>query len=322
MSEESNLLSKKDLIINVIISVSVLVLGLILLEMGFNLSFESENETIRAIFEIITFLGEEETFIVFLTISLLAIDMRFGKRLIVSFMISMFFNSFLKDVIKDPRPHGLEAEMGYGFPSGHTQGSTAFWGFTLYYKKNEADSKKQAGIISAICTLLIIAVSISRLIIGVHDLQDVVGGFLIGMLILDLYLLLAPSVEKLSEKSLGLRIILGFIAAFSLWLVMALLFPAGAEAVGQGGGILVAASICFPLETKYIAYKPQDLPAKKKILAALVGVVFSMVGYLGLSEVFDLIPGPAWILRFVRYVILGVLLSLFVPWILKKIVKQ
>uniref|UniRef100_A0A8A2VT32 Phosphatase PAP2 family protein n=2 Tax=Haloterrigena alkaliphila TaxID=2816475 RepID=A0A8A2VT32_9EURY len=69
---------------------------------------------------------------------------------------------------------------GYGFPSGHALGSTLVWGgFALVVGKD-----KISNMWLALAGVVIVIVSLSRVILGVHYLVDVVVGAVIGIVVL------------------------------------------------------------------------------------------------------------------------------------------
>ena len=90
-------------------------------------------------------------------------------------------NSFLKDLFQDPRPESIEnidpflisLDPSYGFPSGHAQLAVVIWGFILLRSKNN--------FIKILCLFLIASISFSRIYLGVHDMQDVLGGVFFGL---------------------------------------------------------------------------------------------------------------------------------------------
>ncbi|MCP4763989.1 MAG: phosphatase PAP2 family protein [archaeon] len=334
MVEEISLgLSKKELIISCSITIIVLIIGLVLLVLGLNEGFYVENSAIRGIFNIITQIGDEMAYLVLLALALFAIDWKFGKKLFIGFMINVFFNNLFKDIFKDPRPatnwpDGITEdpiETGFGFPSGHTQNGVGFWGYTLFnYSKNGKPNTINM-IFKIVCIVLIVLLPISRVVIGVHDLNDIIGGFVIGMVILILYLLITPKLEIFKAKPLLWKIIVGLTVSLIFWLIPSIILlspyfePTAAENLGQAGGLLIAISIGLPIEEQYIKYDPKDFPIKKKILAGIIGLVITFIGYFGLGELFDILfTTNLWIWRCIRYLILGLLLTTLVPILLKK----
>ena len=192
MSENKVGISKKGLIINLAIFAILIVIGLILLATGFNEAFYSTSSTVRSIFKIITYLGEPIVFIVIIAILFIAYDKKFAKNLLLVLIIVAYVNEFLKDIFKDPRPAtnvdpdevtaenplGL-IETSYGFPSGHTSSAVGTWGYIGYGFKD----KPKPLVVPIIMAVIMFLVSISRMIIGVHDLQDVIGGYFFGFII-------------------------------------------------------------------------------------------------------------------------------------------
>jgi membrane-associated phospholipid phosphatase len=320
-------ISKLDCIILGAIALIVLIIGLILIAAGYNEAFYVSDPTIRSIFSILTSIGSEMAYVVLLSIVLFAIDWKMGRGLIVQFMISLFANSFLKDFYKDPRPdtniiEGEPIEEGYGFPSGHSQNGMAFWGHLLLWKKNTAQPSPINKVVIIIAAIFMIILPISRIIIGVHDLQDIVGGTVIGLVILMVFLFIYPYFEPLKAKPLFLQMILGVTLVLTAWVIVLFAVPEATEGIGQPAGLLIAAAIGFPLEEKYIGYEPAKLTPKQRLLGGLIGVLITFVFYFGLGAVFGLLPEALnWIWRFIRYIFLGLILILLAPWLIKKILK-
>lgn len=80
----------------------------------------------------VTALGAMEYYMVAIPIVYWLIDKHLGFRFAVFFTFSAYANSGLKYLFVVPRPPyevRLTVQEGYSFPSGHAQGSTAFWGF-------------------------------------------------------------------------------------------------------------------------------------------------------------------------------------------------
>jgi len=78
---------------------------------------------------------------------------------------------------------------GYGFPSGHALGSTLVWGgFALVMGKD-----KLSRVWLAFAGVVIVIVSLSRVVLGVHYLIDVVVGVVIGVVVLSVLYKIADS---------------------------------------------------------------------------------------------------------------------------------
>ncbi len=80
----------------------------------------------------------------------------------------------------------------YSFPSGHSFFAVSFYGFLLYLllkDKNVKHRKLKIGILS----FLIITIPLSRLVLGVHYLTDILGGITLGLAYLFALLMLYES---------------------------------------------------------------------------------------------------------------------------------
>lgn len=75
-----------------------------------------------------------------------------------------------------PQPSDLS------FPSGHALTAFLFFGTLVFlvFTVDERLSLKAKVLVSAVCVLLIVAISMSRVYLGVHYLGDIVGGWLLG----------------------------------------------------------------------------------------------------------------------------------------------
>ncbi|MHA1338893.1 MAG: phosphatase PAP2 family protein [Promethearchaeota archaeon] len=317
-------LNKKDWMILAIVCSVVFLIGLVLILKGLNRAFYSENATIRSIFNIFTELGGEMAYVILIPLVIFAIDFKFGKKLLVGFMISSFFNSLLKYIINDPRPptnivDGHPIEDSPGFPSGHSQSAIAFWGFTLYYNKIYSKNSLKDRLLQILCIFLMTIIPISRVIIGVHDIDDIIGGVLIGFLILIIYLEILPKIKIFSEKTIVWKICVGTCLSVAFWLIFAILFPSAAESIGQASGLLIAAAIGYPIEEKYIKFNNAEFNTSKRIISGVLGILITMIMHFGLSFAFGLIDNYAWIFRCVRYAILGLVIIVVVPLIICKI---
>jgi len=139
------------------------------------------------IFNLITFFGSE-TFIIFFSIALslyFLIKERFdilgifSKKYLIPFWFSIFFAEgitfFLKNLVDRVGPAGrMLLENDPSFPSAHATIAVAFYGVLyLLFKRGRP--------VYLFLTLLIIfMIGLSRLILNVHFLSDILAGYLIG----------------------------------------------------------------------------------------------------------------------------------------------
>ena len=127
-----------------------------------------------------------------LTISfLLLLKNKKDSRCIALNLILVFLlNRILKFIIARPRPEILRLvpEDGYSFPSGHAMVSMGFYGFLIYLIYTKVKNKKVKYPLVVFLGLLIILIGISRIYLGVHYFTDVIGGFIIAILYLIVFI--------------------------------------------------------------------------------------------------------------------------------------
>jgi membrane-associated phospholipid phosphatase len=333
MEEQEELLSRNALVIIGIISGIVFILGMLLLALGYNEAFYSEDSSVRAIFQLITDLGSDIAFIMIMAILYMVYDKRFAKNLALNLLLANYLNSFIKGVFQDPRPdtnidpteeYGY-VETSYGFPSGHTQNAVTVWGYIAYEFKNTS----RPYIVPAILSVLIFLISISRMIIGVHDLEDVIGGYIIGICFLIAFIHLEPIVSpKINKLSLNMKILLAVLVSLILFVTAEILFPKSgldlvknaplyddAGSFGTVTGAMLGVSIGYLLESEYVKYKPSELNNKQKIINLFIGIIILLITFFGLGLV---IRGNV-VLRFIRYALISFILTFIVPLIFTKI---
>jgi len=334
MSNQEEILAKRALIVIGVVSLLIFVIGIILLALGLNFAFYIGDSSIQSIFKVITFTGEAIFFIILVAIFYIVYDKKFAKNLAFSLMFSVYLNEMLKNVSQDPRPpanydpseeYGF-IEPGYGFPSGHSQNAVATWGYMAYEFKDETEP---SFIIPLFLSILIFFIAISRVIIGVHDLQDIIGGLLIGIGFLIAFIYLEPIVsKKIDPLSLKVKLLLVIIVAVALFVIGTLLFPttglglvknaepySDAGGFAQIGGVILGLGIGYLLENEYIDYQPSELNTKQKILNLIIGIVILLVCYV----IFEALIHGNVLLRFIRYGALSFILSFLAPLIFTKI---
>lgn len=100
----------------------------------------------------------------------------------------------LKTIFKRKRPTKLDVipvitADNYSFPSGHVVFYTVFWGFLFYLLLRVVISFWLGVFIQTFCLYMILTVGISRVVLKVHWVSDVVFGYLFGSVFLLLLIL-------------------------------------------------------------------------------------------------------------------------------------
>lgn len=144
---------------------------------------------------------------------LLAILIRQRQKWLSIFLnlsISVTLNLGLKQIYARPRPviiPALVTESGFSFPSGHSMGSAAFYGFIIYLIAQSDMKPAFKRAVSALIIALIGLIGFSRIYLGVHYLSDVAGGFLVSSVYLIVFTSFVNAYidhdETLSERIAG-----------------------------------------------------------------------------------------------------------------------
>ena len=131
-------------------------------------------------------------FLAVLTIILFILikNKKIGASIFSNLAIITALNQLLKNILQRPRPteYRIIEETGYSFPSGHSMISMAFYGYLIYLIYKYVKNKYVKWISMALLSLLICSIGISRIYLGVHYTSDVLGGFLISISYLVMYI--------------------------------------------------------------------------------------------------------------------------------------
>lgn len=264
------------------------------------------------IFKAITFLGEEDFFMLLLPLLLWCVDFAVGTRLAIVFLLSTYANDGLKTLFADPRPFeldqavGLHDAEGYGLPSGHSQSAVVVWG-TL-----AAAFRKAWMWVAAI--LLMVAIGFSRIYLGVHFPTDVLGGWAVGAICLMAYLVLGQRIEAWLKRA-GLAVQLTLAVAVPL--VLLLLYHT--DTTTSTMGVLMGAGVGVALMTRISPFSAAG-PLWQRGARVLVGAVILLAIRYGLKAVFPAEGEPLYsMMRTIRYALVGLWAGLGAPWLFLKL---
>jgi len=267
---------------------------------------------LEPIMKVITFLGNEQFYLLVAPAILWCIDARLGLRLGIFLMINGTINSALKVAFHGPRPYWYtsdvealgSAENSFGAPSGHAQNSVVVWGAVAQHIK-----RRWAWIVAI---LLMFFIGISRLYLAVHFPHDVLLGWIFGVIVLWILLRLEKPVLKWFKKfNLGTQILLAFI--FSLGLILLVLL---AQLTLSGWSLPIEwvnnAHLAFPTE-------PEITPSSYHNFLSSVGAFFGMAaGWIWLVSTGGFSTNGIWWKLILRYLLglVGVLVLYLVPSLL------
>lgn len=112
-------------------------------------------------------------------------------------------NVLIKQLVERERPSILVAANaeGYSFPSGHAMIPMVCYGLLAYFLVKKLTSDKAVFAVQFSLALLIFLIGISRYVINVHYLTDVLAGFVFGFIFLAGLIFLYEWLQSLRGKS-------------------------------------------------------------------------------------------------------------------------
>lgn len=140
------------------------------------------------LFLTVTYAGGYSVTATVLTLSGLLFWKHGHKNKILPMLVSAFASSVAVIVIKYavdlPRPEeAFYIESTPSFPSGHAAIATSLYGFLLYNAYKHARHRFKNPLVIFLFVLILL-IGVSRLYLNVHNLEDVLVGYAIGLLCL------------------------------------------------------------------------------------------------------------------------------------------
>ena len=259
-----------------------------------------------------TQLGNEMFYILVIPFLFWCVNKRIATVVGIAFLFSAAINDIAKFLFIRPRPNPENLAAGIaelnriyapvhspGFPSGHAQSAVVFWGTLAYVLKHRW--------FTIFSLFLIIAISYSRLYLGVHFLGDVAGGIILGTVIFLCVIAAIPHYDKLWETGIISAIVFFVIVPFIISIALT-----GNE-IAKSLGVLSGFAIGFILnkdKSEEIAFSL--FPALAKFF---VGITILLIFKEGLKLLFP----ASHVFDFIRYWIMGLWVSYGAPAIFMRI---
>lgn len=272
-------------------------------------------QTIRSdvldyVFLAITSLGNDVFYMLLLPLFYWCIEKQQSLRLFYLFMFSSWLNATTKDLLNQPRPYVLNENIkigttgGPGIPSGHAQGSLVFWGYLAMWVRKRW--------FSIFCVAVIMLIGFSRLYLGLHFPTDLLGGWILGLLIL----FPVNSLSLKIERRLGAISPAGlFLIGTIIPIILSFILPTKYSVSPMG--ITAGLTLAVLLERKYLNF---EMPSgfKESAIRYCLGIIGLFAIYLGLKLI---IPKETWLylpLVFCQYYVMGLWVGFAAPWLFKK----
>jgi len=164
-----------------------------------------------------------ELFFLFIAPALFwCVDATLGMRAGLGLLVSLSTNAILKLAFHAPRPYWYDSrvqpfssEISFGIPSGHAQNSVVIWSLLANWVN------RPLGWVVAV--VMILLVSLSRMVLGMHFPSDILAGWLVGgLLVWAILRFEKPILVWLRGRQIAGQVVAVFAASLSLILVGAL----------------------------------------------------------------------------------------------------
>jgi len=251
-----------------------------------------------------TKLGEETVYILIIAVLYWCYDKKFGFKLGITYLLSAYINGIFKDIFNSSRPIGvdgirsiyLETATGKAFPSGHTQGVTAFWGYIIHNFKGHR-------LIKGIGFAIIALVGLSRGYLGLHWPIDILGGWVLGAAIV------YGASRSFRFKS---NIVIPMYIKVSMSIIVPLIVYGlyNTHEFDKLVGIIMGTLAGYFIEKDTLDFHEEG-SLTKQTLKLIIGLCAAMAIRIGLKVFFPVQP----IFEIVRYFLLGIWITLGAPWL-------
>jgi membrane-associated phospholipid phosphatase len=249
-----------------------------------------------------SFLGHEAFFTIFVPVYYWCVDKRQGVRLALVFLASAYLNGLVKEAFKVPRPDPALVRVlwpssgtGYSVPSGHAQNAIIFGGWLgrrMPWRR-----------IPGALVLVVLAISLSRMYLGLHFPEDILGGWALGGGLLGAMVFIDRRISR-EPKGWEGKVLPWFGVVLSLFMF---LFST-ARFHPMVSGAMLGFTLGYLVESRWVGFSPQGslrLQAAKLALGGALGVVLEALLRFSLPRT------PEG--HFVHYSLMGLWVSLGLP---------
>jgi membrane-associated phospholipid phosphatase len=308
------------------------------------LNLQSLGSWLVAPMNVITVAGSSALLLVITAIIYWCVDTKWGLRLAVTMALTVAINEILKVAIHDPRPYWYDPRVqlltsphgSFGIPSGHSATALAGWGLLAVFLAT--------GWGWLIAAALVLLVGLSRVYLGVHFPSDVLAGWAVGALIAVLVLRLEGSVLARTRRTpevtqiaivLAVTLLLATLSVFvnqsviaswqlpNEWIENAArqapnhtLEPLSVKNIVASTGILSGLLVGAIVLNARGGFDVRG--SRGQLLRRfIVGILGVLILWLGLDELFVLVPGGegllAHLLHYLRHTLLGMWVTALAP---------
>lgn len=139
---------------------------------------------VDSFFKAVNIFDQDFTYLIIIILVSIFFNARAGFRLFYLQTVTLILCGALKAFFAQPRPYNLlpalkiVGTVGYGLPSGAASSATVCFGFIFFLMQ-------KTNLPAKLCALVMIfLIGITRVYLGAHFPSDVVGGYLLGLMVL------------------------------------------------------------------------------------------------------------------------------------------
>lgn len=284
---------------------------------------EHRDPDLTSFFRFWSLAGEIEGYVLVVALIFAAFNKRLGARMAVIVLLAMTLNHVLKTIIQNPRPfidegnwlekwavppdNARELAAEFSTPSGHAMAAAAAYSFLALSVKDKR--------IKALAVTVLILTGLSRPYLGVHYVEDIMLGWMIGLGLALLDFWRADQVSRLWGQA-GPRLSFCLCCAAGLMIWSGTIMATSGQVAGQPDaflaylGFLAGLCIALPLEKRWVDFDPASEGLAHRLSRWFVCTVFATLALSLLDAGFarladdDSLTGD--LLRFVRYALASV----------------
>ena len=168
----------------------------------YNILSTNEIEFLTVCSNVITSFASSEAIIIITLILIFLLNTNHQRLfVIINTLISAGIIILSKNIFLRERPLiGSELLSSYSFPSGHSLIATTYYGFLIYLLRRSKCREEYKVIGTTLLTTLIVLICLSRLILNVHYVTDVIAGVILGLVVLLVLIYFFDKTFKPKEK--------------------------------------------------------------------------------------------------------------------------
>lgn len=303
------------------------------------LAFQQLSPALDGLMLFATFFGKVEFYMLFIPLLYWLVDRKWGFRTFIALLAVDSVSNAFKLFLHQPRPYWVSSdvnlvggpESSYGIPSSHASNPVTVLGYLAFKVR-----KSWMWLTAAVMVLLI---SVSRMVLGVHFPHDILGGWLIGALVLWAFLRWEDALAGwLGGRTIGGLSLLAFLASLVYILLGVAIAAAIAgdpdpsswaayavEARSLDHFVTLAAAFFgstagYALMQRKASFETGGhvLTRALRYLLGLAGLVIVLYGLDALFELLHAGELLGYILRYIRYAATTFWVMFGAPWVFLK----